>query len=223
MDAFHERLARVGLSVLADYGFALAGGYAVQAHGLVERPSEDVDLFATLAAEKAFPDAVRAAVDAYVADGLDVEVVIDNRGFARLTVSDPVGPRASKVEMGVDWRRDSPTQLAIGPVLSRDDAVANKVGALYSRGRPATTSTSTPPSPPAVTPGTTCWPLAELWSLACSSGPTTWPASSRHRPDHTRAEPSRNREAATPHRSRRRKLTAASPSTSAHHTAAHAR
>jgi hypothetical protein len=55
MDAFHERLARVGLSVLGDFGFALAGGYAVQAHGLVERPSEDVDPFATLAAEKAFP------------------------------------------------------------------------------------------------------------------------------------------------------------------------
>ena len=45
MDDFHSRVVRVGLAALARYGFALAGGYAVQVHGLVERPSEDVDLF----------------------------------------------------------------------------------------------------------------------------------------------------------------------------------
>ena len=37
MDPVHRRLAEVGLRVSARYGFALAGGYAVQAHGLVER------------------------------------------------------------------------------------------------------------------------------------------------------------------------------------------
>jgi hypothetical protein len=46
MDPFHERLARVALDVAASYGFALAGGYAVQAHGFLDRPSADVDLFA---------------------------------------------------------------------------------------------------------------------------------------------------------------------------------
>ena len=65
MDPFHERLAQVGLAALGRYGFALAGGYAVQAHGLLERPSEDVDMFTTLAAERTFPEAVRAAVKAY--------------------------------------------------------------------------------------------------------------------------------------------------------------
>ena len=45
MDPFHERLARVALKVTASYGFALAGGYAVQAHGFLDRPSADVDLF----------------------------------------------------------------------------------------------------------------------------------------------------------------------------------
>jgi hypothetical protein len=37
MDPFHERLARVALEVTASYGFALAGGYAVQAHGFLDR------------------------------------------------------------------------------------------------------------------------------------------------------------------------------------------
>ncbi|WP_157361907.1 hypothetical protein [Haloechinothrix halophila] len=47
MDPLHERLARVGLSAIGRYGFCLAGGYAVQAHGLINRRSEDVDLFTT--------------------------------------------------------------------------------------------------------------------------------------------------------------------------------
>jgi hypothetical protein len=51
MDPFHERLARVALEVTAAYGFALAGGYAVQAHGFLDRPSADVDLFAEASAE----------------------------------------------------------------------------------------------------------------------------------------------------------------------------
>lgn len=44
MDPFHERLARVALRVAGQYGFALAGGYAIQAHGFLDRLSADVDL-----------------------------------------------------------------------------------------------------------------------------------------------------------------------------------
>ena len=45
MDELQDRLARIGLGSLGEYGFALAGSYALQAHGLVQRVSEDVDLF----------------------------------------------------------------------------------------------------------------------------------------------------------------------------------
>ena len=135
MDPFHERLAQVGLAALARYGFALAGGYAVQAHGLLERPSEDVDMFTTMAAEETFPEAVQAAGAAYQNDGLSVEVLMENPAFARLSVHDPASGQTSKVELGIDWRQHPPTVLDLGPVLARDDAVANKVGALYSRGQ----------------------------------------------------------------------------------------
>jgi hypothetical protein len=135
VDPFHERLARVGLSALTDYGFALAGGYAVQAHGILDRPSEDIDLFTTLASEGRFSEAVRVAVAAFAADGLAVEVLVENPGFARLLVIDASADRSSKVELGIDWRQHPPTTLAIGPVLAKDDAVANKVNALYSRGQ----------------------------------------------------------------------------------------
>jgi hypothetical protein len=45
MDDFHQLLARIALDAAAEHGFALAGGYAVQAHGILQRPSEDIDLF----------------------------------------------------------------------------------------------------------------------------------------------------------------------------------
>jgi hypothetical protein len=51
--------------------------------------------------------------------------------FARLSVSS--GEERAKVELGVDWRKNEPILLAIGPVLHADDAVANKVCALFGR------------------------------------------------------------------------------------------
>ena len=48
-DGDHRALVEAVLPVCSRYGLAVAGGYAVKAHGLVERPSEDID-FATGAA-----------------------------------------------------------------------------------------------------------------------------------------------------------------------------
>jgi Nucleotidyl transferase AbiEii toxin, Type IV TA system len=131
MDPFHERLARVALRAAGQYGFALAGGYAIQAHGFLDRLSADVDLFAPASVDSEFPTAVDAVIQEFDKDGLAVDVEIRNTSFARLSVAS--GSTRSKVEMGVDWRKNSPVQLAIGPVLDADDAVANKVCALFGR------------------------------------------------------------------------------------------
>lgn len=131
MDQFHERLARTGLATARRYGFALAGGYAVQAAGLLERPSEDVDLFTAWDRRAEFTTAVDAVVDTYRSDGLTVDIDRQYDTFARLTVTD--GLHVSKVEMAVDWRANEPILMAIGPVLHPDDAVANKMSALYGR------------------------------------------------------------------------------------------
>jgi hypothetical protein len=133
MDAFHERLARVALRAADSYGFCLAGGYAVQAHGMVDRRSEDVDLFTTAAIDSQFPEAVRAVVQALSTDGLAVVVDLEYATFARLKVTDPVTGEESKLELGVDWRAHPPIEISIGPVLHPNDAVANKICALYSR------------------------------------------------------------------------------------------
>lgn len=105
----------------------------MQAHGFLDRPSEDVDLFTTVAAEQRFPDALTAVIAAYEGDGLDVSVTATNPDFARLQVTDPPTHATAKVELGIDWRAHPPVSLAIGPVLHPDDAVANKVCALFAR------------------------------------------------------------------------------------------
>jgi hypothetical protein len=133
MDPLHRRLARLALARTSHYGFCLAGGYAVQEHGFIDRPSEDVDLFTTAAAEDQFAEALAATINAFEADGLNVSVTLSNPGFARLQVTDPNAGATAKVELGIDWRAHPPVMLDIGPVLHPDDAVANKVCALYSR------------------------------------------------------------------------------------------
>jgi hypothetical protein len=131
MDPFHERLARTGLAAAQRYGFALAGGYAVQAAGLVMRPSEDIDLFTAWERRAEFDAAVDAVVDAYRAAGLSVESDRRHDAFVRLTVSD--GEHTSRVELAVDSRANEPILMTIGPVLHPDDAVTNKMTALYAR------------------------------------------------------------------------------------------
>nr|WP_238324137.1 nucleotidyl transferase AbiEii/AbiGii toxin family protein [Salinispora pacifica] len=98
---------------------------------LLERPSEDVDLFTAWDRRDEFTAAVTAVLHAYRDDGLTVETERQYDTFARLAVTD--GIRVSKVELGVDWRANEPILMAIGPVLHPDDAVANQMSALYGR------------------------------------------------------------------------------------------
>jgi len=131
VDPFHQGLARIGLDAAQRYGFALAGGYAVQAAGFLQRPTEDIDLFTVWERRGEFEAAARAIVDAYLSAGLSVEAERRHDTFTRLTVSD--GARTAKVELGVDVRANEPVRISIGPVLHPDDACANKMRALYER------------------------------------------------------------------------------------------
>jgi hypothetical protein len=131
MDPFHERLARIALNEAGSFGFALAGGYAVQAHGFLNRLSSDIDLFAEASAEFDFGAAVDIVIAAYEREGFEVETEVRGASFARLDVRSAT--QSSKVELGLDWRRNEPISLALGPVLHADDAVANKMCALFGR------------------------------------------------------------------------------------------
>jgi Nucleotidyl transferase AbiEii toxin, Type IV TA system len=44
-DPLQLEIARITLYVARQFGFALGGGVALAAHGVVDRPTEDVDIF----------------------------------------------------------------------------------------------------------------------------------------------------------------------------------
>jgi hypothetical protein len=130
----HRRLAEIGLRAGGPFGFALAGGHAIAAHGILQRPSEDVDLFADWQRRADFPSAVDEVIAAYQAERLDVHVDLRLDTFARLLVTDPDDPdRQHRVELVANWRAQPPVQLDIGPVLHPDDVMAGKMDALCNR------------------------------------------------------------------------------------------
>jgi hypothetical protein len=136
MEPRHERIAKVALAAGARYGLALAGGYAVSAHGMGARPSGDVDLFTSWQHRDEFPELATAVIEALESAGYAVSTVQRAETFARLAVTDPADGAVEKVELSADWRAHDPVQLDVGPVLHADDAIANKVCALFGRALP---------------------------------------------------------------------------------------
>lgn len=45
LDGFQAEIAEVALRALGPHGFALAGAGALVAHGVISRPTQDLDLF----------------------------------------------------------------------------------------------------------------------------------------------------------------------------------
>src|ERR1017187_10831520 len=66
IDGLQREVAAIALRAAAGHGFALAGGNALIAHGIIDRPTDDVDLFsdqetAVTAAAEAVEAALRQA------------------------------------------------------------------------------------------------------------------------------------------------------------------
>lgn len=135
MDELHRELIRIGLDALAkDYGYALAGGYAVQAHHIVNRVSDDVDFFAPF--ERASHEMSQAAeriTTAYEAAGYTVEQAHLTPTYTRLNVTDTTSGMHSKVELVAEFLHHTPVESDLGPVLHRDDVAAGKTSALFTR------------------------------------------------------------------------------------------
>lgn len=108
----------IGLRAGGRYGFALAGGHAVAAHGILQRPSEDVDLFADWQRRADFPAAADVVITAYKAEGYEVRVDHQTETFACLHLCDPATlGEQYRVELVANWRIQPPVQMDIGPVL----------------------------------------------------------------------------------------------------------
>lgn len=91
----HRRLLSDVLDVGAEHGFVITGGYAVQAHGLVNRLSRDLDVATQSPARMEAIGAEWFEDEAFTAYGLTEHDVSDLRAWAR-TWSDDIAERISE-------------------------------------------------------------------------------------------------------------------------------
>jgi hypothetical protein len=126
--------AKLALAVLAADGFILAGGQALIEHGITQRPSEDIDLFALHRRHTpaTFAASVQKMTDALEDSGYTVEITRQYDEFASATVGHD--EEAVVIDLGLDWWENSPAIIDIGPILSLKDSVASKLLAVYGRG-----------------------------------------------------------------------------------------
>lgn len=128
-----RRVARICLQACEQAGFLLCGGSALREHGITTRPTEDIDLFTNHNDPTTFAESVATTRTALEEAGLSVVVARQLETFATLEVTTTTGQQVG-VDMGLDWRaHDEGVRLDIGPVLHKDDAVANKVLAVFGR------------------------------------------------------------------------------------------
>ncbi|WP_020121232.1 nucleotidyl transferase AbiEii/AbiGii toxin family protein [Streptomyces canus] len=130
----HRRLLADALDEGEDYELALAGGYAVQAHGLGARPSQVLD-FATRHLAS-MTDIVPRLADGLRGKGWTFAVVDVRPLKARLLVSDPDSREACEVDLLKEALARQPVVMDVGPVVDLEDLVVMKVRALGDRGLP---------------------------------------------------------------------------------------
>lgn len=128
METFHQQLVRIAFEAGGELGLVLAGGYAVSAHHLTDRPSRDLD-FAT-ASPMDLPDVATRLGAVYQRAGYRVSQVESTSRMARLEVSD--GRQSCEIDL-LKEAIAPPVQLEIGPVLTLDDTVGLKMRALHDR------------------------------------------------------------------------------------------
>lgn len=122
------------LDVISVYGFALAGSGAIREHGLINRQTQDIDLFTSFdkAEEGCFEDILKDIEKLFKESNYSYNKIRNESHFARYRLEKD--GQEIELDIGIDYRKNEPVILDIGPVLDVEDAVMNKLTALYSRG-----------------------------------------------------------------------------------------
>ncbi len=132
------QVARVSLAAVAAYGYALGGGLALIMHGVVDRPTEDIDVFGPDTGHGVGP-AAEAVEQALRAAGFQVERVDDGAtgpaDWDDFVVEWEVhrDGQLVRISISVQGRRRLPVVMDIGPVIAVEDLIAWKVSALVGR------------------------------------------------------------------------------------------
>jgi hypothetical protein len=139
-----REVATIALRAAARHGFALAGGNALIAHGVINRPTDDVDLFSDQeSGVAAAADAVENALSdaGFLAERLhrmaDLEDVFEGagEGLAEWIITTSSGQQTT-LQMAYFDRTHGPVTMDVGPVLDLDDLAGWKLVALLNRAEP---------------------------------------------------------------------------------------
>jgi hypothetical protein len=144
IDELQREVAAIALRAAAGHGFALAGGNALIAHGIIDRPTDDVDLFSdqetgVAAASEAVECTLREAgfrVERRDKIG-ELEDVFEGmgEGLAEWIITAP-GGQQTMLQMAYFDRTRGPVTMDVGPVLDLEDLAGWKAVALVSRVEP---------------------------------------------------------------------------------------
>jgi Nucleotidyl transferase AbiEii toxin, Type IV TA system len=140
----HAQVAAIALRAAARHGFALGGGNALMAHGVVDRFTADVDLFtdeeaSVAAAAESVEKALRGA--GFGTERRDNPGALGDifyglgEGLAEWIVTAPGGEQMM-LQMAYFDRARRPVVMEIGPVLDLEDVLGGKACALASRVEP---------------------------------------------------------------------------------------
>jgi hypothetical protein len=139
-----RQVAAIVLRAIGRYGFALAGGCALNEHGLIDRYTQDVDLFTdhdggVETAAGTAEDALRAA--GFGAERRDKTAGLGDiwygmgEGLAEWLLTAPDGQQTT-LQLAYFGRDRQPVTMSVGPVLDIEDLVASKTAALATRAEP---------------------------------------------------------------------------------------
>lgn len=128
LNALHRKLLRDVLEIGNAFPFVITGGYAVQAHGLVDRLSRDIDV----ATNSSIP---MASLADHLVAGLTerawrVRVIGVDPVSARFMVTGPETGEDCEVDILKEGFNRPPAVTPYGPVLALDDVIGTKVRAL---------------------------------------------------------------------------------------------
>lgn len=137
------------LNVISGDDFALAGSGALREHGLIDRPTQDVDLFTIEAATERFVTAVERTIATLTKHGYHVVPVRSAAQFARLAVT-ASDDYQFEVDFGVDWRAHDPSGLRSDRYWRSLTRSRTRSAPSIAGLPPATSSTWTPSANPDV-------------------------------------------------------------------------
>jgi len=121
-------------TLLTEEGFAIGGGVGLQAHGVMNRDSSDIDAYTTKFDPSLFVRVEEEICSLLVASDLEVTLLKTQDVFRGFVVRDPFTGEETVVDLGYDYRTYPPVVNAIvGPVLDIEDILVGKMRAFVDR------------------------------------------------------------------------------------------